>query len=368
MNDTAMYTPQISFEPLASASLRRRLLLPVGAVAMSLVLCSGLVMLAGTNPLNAYLIMFKAALGGKVQLTETLAKSAPMMLTGLAALVAFRARFWNIGGEGQLLAGAMLAAYVGGLSTLPAWSLIPLMVIGGFVAGGLLAIVPALLKTTFKVDDVVATLMLNFIVFFAMTALLSGPWKDSTTGWPDSPDIRSAAEFPVLLRATRLHLGVLIAVIAVAVVWLVLKRSTLGFSIDAVGANARAAHHGGMNVTRVIVTAAAISGGLAGLAGVGEVGGIHYQVMASISPGYGFSGLVVAMLARLEPVGVIPAAIFLAAITAGADEMSRQTGVPVYLADVIQGVALLSMLVALLFLDRRLRIHWRSAESKVSLP
>lgn len=347
---------RLSLERRHKAPVWLALLLPVVAVLGSLILCSGLVLLAHSSPLTAYWIILKSAFGGKIGITETFAKAAPMVLTGLAAVVAFRARFWNIGGEGQLLMGAMLAAYVGGNAAVPVALLIALMIIGGFVAGSLAAMLPAVLKSRFKVDDVVSTLMLNFIIYYAMMALLSGPWKDPTTGWPDSPDIRPEAQFPNLLHGTRLHLGVVVALVASLLCSFLLRRTTLGFSIDAVGENARAAHHAGMRVNRVMLAAAALSGGLAGLAGVGEVGGIQYQVMSSISPGYGYSGLVVAMLARLNPIGVLPAAIFLAAVTAGADEMSRRTGVPVFLADVIQGVTLIAMLIALIFLDYRLKI------------
>lgn len=347
---------QITFERRYRSSIGLNLLLPLVAVASSLVLCSGLIVLGGANPLTAYAIVAETAFGGKFAITETLAKAAPMILTGLAAAIAFRARFWNIGAEGQLLLGAMAAAFVGASSVLPAFTLIPLMIVSGAGAGALGAMLPAFLKARFKVDDVVGTLMLNFIILYSMLALLSGPWKDTATGWPDSPDILSAAEFPNLWPGTRLHLGVLVAGLSALALWFLVRRTTIGFAIDVVGENPRAARHAGYDVARVTMIAAALSGAMAGLAGVGEVAGIQFQVMGSISPGYGYAGLVVAMLARLNPLGVIPSAIFLAAITAGADEMSRQTGVPVFLADVIQGVTLLAMLVALLFSTHRLRL------------
>ena len=353
---------RISIERRYQSSLGLTLMLPVAAVLASLILCSGLILLGGADPLGAYAIIAKTAFGGKFAITETLAKAAPMILTGLGAAIAFRARFWNIGGEGQLLLGAMAGAYAGTQSALPIVSLIPLMLILGAIAGALGALLPAYLKAHFKVDDVVCTLMLNFIILYVMAALLSSVWKDPTTGWPDFPDILRAAEFPNLWRGTRLHLGVLIAGLASVALWFLVRKTTLGFAIDAVGESPRAAHHAGHNVARVTLLTAAISGALAGLAGVGEVGGIQYQVMGSISPGYGYAGLVVAMLARLNPLGVVPAAIFLAAITAGADEMSRQTGVPVFLADVIQGVTLLAMLVALLFSTHRLKLDFRGRQ------
>jgi simple sugar transport system permease protein len=190
-----------------------------------------------------------------------------------------------------------------------------------------------------------------------MMALLDGPWKDPLSGYPDSPDILMDAEYPVLIQATRLHLGVLLAALGAVLTWLLMTRTTLGFAIRAVGENPRAAAHGGIAIGRVVLLTACVSGGLAGLAGVGEVAGLHFQVMAGLSPGYGYTGIVIAMLARLNPLGVVPAAIFFAAIATGAENMSRQTGVPVFLADVIQGTSLICMVAALLFTSYRLRIR-----------
>ncbi len=332
------------------------LALPLAAVLATLVLCAGLIVLAGANVFTAYASLFLSAVSSKFNLVETVVKAAPLVFTGLAVAVAFRAKFWNIGAEGQLLAGAMAAAFVGAREGMPDWSLVPTMILAGAAAGALWAALPALLKTRYKVDDVVTTLLLNFVIFYIMTALLDGPWKDPLSGYPDSPDIRMEAEFPILMRATRLHLGVLLALLAAPAVWWVMRRTTLGFAIRVVGENPTAARYGGHNITAVILVTALLSGALAGLAGVGEVGGLHFQVMAGLSPGYGYTGIVIAMLARLNPLGVLPAAFFFAVVVTGAESMSRATGVPVFLADVIQGTALISMLVALLFTNYRLRV------------
>ncbi len=348
---------QFRLEPRTKTPVWLNVALPFLAVAATLVLCSGLIALAGADVIEAYAILFSSALGSKFALAETVVKAAPLVFTGLAVAVAFRAKFWNIGAEGQLLAGAMAAAFVGARESLPEWSLVPLMILAGALAGGLWATLPAVLKTRYKVDDVVATLMLNFIMLYGMMALLDGPWKDPLSGYPDSPDILMAAEYPILVEMTRLHLGVLLAVLATFAVWFLMRSTTLGFAIRAVGENARAARHGGIAIARVTVLTALISGGLAGLAGVGEVAGIHFQVMATLSPGYGYAGIVIAMLARLNPLGVIPASLFFAVVITGAEAMSRKTGVPVFLADVIQGAALICMIVALLFLTYRLRIR-----------
>ncbi len=331
--------------------------LPFAAVVATLLICSGLIVLADAEVWHAYRALFGGAFGSRFNLVETVVKAAPLVFTGLAVAVAFRAKFWNIGAEGQLLAGAMAAAFIGAREALPVWSLVPLMIAAGALAGAAWAALPALLKVRYRVDDVVATLMLNFVIFYAMMALVDGPWKDPLSGYPDSPDIRMDAEYPILLAATRLHLGVLLAGIAAVVVWLLMTRTTFGFAIRAVGENPRAAAHGGIFVNRVVLATALVSGALAGLAGVGEVAGLHFQVMASLSPGYGYTGIVIAMLARLNPLGVVPAALFFAAVATGAETMSRQTGVPVFLADVIQGTSLICMLVALLFTTYRIRVH-----------
>ena len=348
---------RLRLETRAKTPLWLNLLLPFLAVLATLILCSGLIALAGANIFEAYFWLFQGSLGSRFNLLETLVKAAPLLFTGLAVTVAFRAKFWNIGAEGQLLAGAMAAAFIGAREGLPDWSLVPGMILAGALAGAFAATVPAVLKTRYRVDDVVATLMLNFVIFYFMMALLEGPWKDPLSGYPDSPDIRMEAEYPILLQATRVHLGVLLAAIAALGVWFLMNRTTLGFAIRAVGENPRASAYGGISIKRVVLLTAGVSGALAGLAGVGEVAGLHFQVMSGISPGYGYTGIVIAMLARLNPLGVVPAAIFFAAVATGAETMSRKTGVPVFLADVIQGTSLICMVAALLFTEYRLR--WR---------
>jgi simple sugar transport system permease protein len=336
------------------------LALPVAAVAATLVLCSGLIVLAGASIIESYGIMAMAAFGDVYSVTETLVRAAPMIFTGLAVALAFRAKFWNIGAEGQLLAGAVASCAIGAVE-MPGPLAMLAMALAGAVAGGLTALVPALLRVKLKVDDVVSSLLLNSVIFYALMGLIEGPWKDSLSGYPISPPIQDSAIFPVFLEGTRLHLGVLVALLMAPVIWFVVSRTVLGFSIRVTGENPEAARYAGINIDRVLVSTAVLSGGLAGLAGVCQVGGVHYQVMSEISPGYGYSGIVIAMLARLNPLGVVPAAIFLSAVMTGADAMSRATGVPAFLSNVIQGTALLSMLVALLFMNYRLRIQEKPA-------
>ena len=332
------------------------LLLPVLAIAGALILCSGLVTLAGADVLDAYAKLLLTPFSTGFDLEQTAIKAAPLVLTGLAVAVAFRARFWNIGGEGQLYAGAAAAAFFGTQTWLSSALLWPAMILFAAIAGAVWALFPAFLRTRFKVDDVVTTLLLNFILLYGLSALLDGPWKNPHSAYPTSPQIRQDAEFWIMPGTEQLHLGVLVALAAVPLVWFALNRTTFGFAVKAVGENARAAAYAGISTGRTILATAALSGALAGLAGAGEVGGVHFQVMADLSPGYGYTGIVIAMLARLNPLGVLPAAIFYAAVITGAEGMSRATGVPVFLADVIQGTSLLAMLTALLFTQYRLRV------------
>src|SRR5215475_2503608 len=187
---------------------RRGSALPLAAVLATLILCSGLVALAGANVLEAYAQLFLTPFSTGFDLEQTAIKSAPLVLTGLAVAVAFRARFWNIGGEGQLYAGAMAAAFIGTQKWLPVPTLWLLMLVCGALAGMAWAMVPAVLRIRFKVDDVVTTLLLNFVLLYGMSALLTGPWKAPNAAYPTSPPIRVDAEFPILPGTDQLHLGV----------------------------------------------------------------------------------------------------------------------------------------------------------------
>ena len=230
------------------------------------------------------------------------------------------------------------------------------MILAGAVAGGLLLLGPAVLKTRFGVDEVVTTLLLNFIVLLFVSMMIEGPMKDPMAmGWPQSETLPMAAELPRLIPRTRLHAGLIMALVAAGLIYVMMTRTVLGFEMRAVGASPRAARFAGMGVGRVMLLVALISGGLAGLAGVSEVAGRTGYLTLDMSPGYGTGGVVVAMLAQLHPLGVVLGALMVASIFVGADAMSRAVGVPTYIADVLVAVSLLCMLTAMLFARYRLR-------------
>jgi len=336
---------------------------PLGAVAFTLAVSSLLVAWAGAPVGQAYALLLQGGFGSRFAWTETLTRATPLIFTGLAAALAFRARLFNIGAEGQLYAGALAAVAVGGLHggsgfEAPAWLLFPLMLAAAALAGALLLLVPAWLKSRLAVDEVVTTLLLNFIVLLFVGAMLDGPMKDPTAmGWPQSVALQDSLQLGKLIERSRVHTGLLLALGCAMAAWVLLKHTTLGFQMRAVGSGARAAAFAGMPVAWVTVKVALLSGALAGVAGAVEVAGRAGYVTLDMSPGYGYTGIVIAMLAGLHPLFVVAAAVFVAGILVGADSMSRTVGVPTYIADVIVAVALIAMLVATLFTQVRVRFR-----------
>ena len=335
----------------------------IGFPAMALLaaglFCAVLVMLAGASPFSVFGLMAKGAAGSQFALLETLTRATPLIFTGLAAAAAFRAKLWNIGGEAQLYAGAVAAAVLGtGALQLPAPLLIPVLMMASMLAGAFMLSVPAFLKTRFGVDEVVTTLLINFIMILFVSMLLEGVLKDpSGLGWPQSKKIIAEAALPKLIAGKRLHAGFLIALAAALAVWIIDRKTALGFEMRAVGFNAKAARFAGIPVSRVLAKTALLSGGLAGLAGFSEVAGLKGNLTLDLSPGFGYTGIVVAMLAVLHPLGVVAAAIFVAAVFVGADAMSRSAGVPSYIAQVMVAASLLCMVTAMML--TRFRIRWR---------
>jgi len=335
---------------------------PLLAIAFTLLATSVLVAWAGAPVGRAYALLIEGGFGSRFAMAETLTRATPLMLTGLAAAVAFRARLFNIGAEGQLYAGALAAVAVGTSMAEPAWWLFPAMLAAAALAGALLLLVPALLKSHLGVDEVVTTLLLNFIVLLFVSMMLDGPMRDAAAmGWPQSLALPDELQLGKLIERTRVHSGLLWALGLAVALWALLKYGVFGLQVRAVGANARAAAFAGMPVGRVTVGVAVLSGALAGLAGAIEVAGRTAYVTLDMSPGYGYSGIVIAMLAALNPLGVVAAAVFVAGVLVGADGMSRAVNVPTYIADVIVATALLSMLVAGLL--AQYRIVWRAPEA-----
>jgi len=348
----------VQIEARDHVSLMRVSMAPILAILATMVICSVLILWAGVSVVDAYALLFKGAFGSLFALKETFTRSIPLIFTGLAVAVAFRSKFYNIGAEGQLYAGALAAVFFGtGLVNLPAYLMLPFLFLVGALAGGILLLVPVLLKTRLKVDEVVTTLLLNFVVLLAVSYLIEGPWRDPMAmGWPQTASIVDAGVLPTLVSKGRLHAGLIVTLLAALLIWLLMRFTVLGYEIRAVGFNAKAAEFSGVNINRTVVITALLSGGLAGMAGTSEVAGLKGYLTLDLSPGFGYTGIAVAMLAQLHPLAIIPAALFLSAVYVGADSMSRAVNIPTYIADVLVGVSVLAILVSVML--TRYRIKW----------
>lgn len=346
------------FERREHRPLALVVLTPLLAIATALALSGILIAAAGAPVLEAYWRILVGAFGSRLSATETLTRATPLMLTGLAAAVAFRARVWNIGGEGQFYLGAIAVAALGSrfLAGAPGYLSIPLLLIAGAIAGMILLIVPLWLRLRFSVDEVVTSLLLNFVAVLVVSMLIDGPLKDPLAfGWPQSQSVPDAAMLPKLVARSRLHWGFGIALALAFVVHFVQSRTVFGLKSRAAGLSPEGAVFAGVPLARTLLSVACLSGGLAGLAGAVEVMGVKGYVTTDLSPGFGYSGIVVAMLAGLHPLGVVLAALFTATMFVGADGMSRALKIPSYIADVTVALSLITMLVAVFFAQYRIR-------------
>jgi general nucleoside transport system permease protein len=333
-----------------------RPLIPIAAIIVTFLLTSLLLLLAKANPFTAFYNFLVAPLSNSVSAIEVLVKATPLLFTGAAVTFAFAAGYWNIGAEGQLYAGAIAAAAMGIIvKGLPPVLAILLMIVAGFAGGMAWALIPALLKIKLAVDEVVTTLLMNTVILFFVSFLLNGVWRDPISGWPQSPTIADEAIFPKLIPMARLHLGFILAWIVIGIIYLVLRRSALGLRMRSIGLNPEAARFAGVNVNQTILTAALVSGGIAGLAGMSEVAGIQYHLIDAISPGYGYTGIIAATLGGLNPLGVSLASLFIGLIETGAQSVSRAMGIPIYLGNVVEAALLLVTLSMLILQNYRIR-------------
>ena len=332
------------WEPRADAPAWKTLLITLAAIAVAALVVTLVFVNYGVDPLSAWRTIVQRTLLQQRGLSETVRKAIPLMLAGIGLLLAFRARFWNIGAEGQMLAGALGASAVALFGALPAPLTIPAMFIAGMLAGALWGAIPALLKARLGVNEIITTLMFNYIALYIVRYLINGPWKARTaTGFSYSERFPVEAVLPTL-GTTRLHWPtLLIALVLVAVIALLLARSRFGFEVEVLGRSPEAARYAGINAARVTLVLAALAAGAAGLAGVGEVAGIHRRLVepTQLSLGYGYAAILVALLARGRALMVVPAALFLGFVFAAGDVMRVSLQLPSQLPDVVTGLVLL---------------------------
>ena len=330
------------------------------AIAAALGVGAVLIAIAGVDPLKAYGILFSEALLNYYGIGNTLTRTAPLLLTSLGVLVALKAGQFNIGGEGQIYMGGLGSAVVGlSFQGLPSWIHLPLAIAAGFLGGALWGLIPGYLKAMRGVNEVITTLLMNYIAQYWVSYLVSGVLMEPNAPSPFSPVIAPSAQLPILLPQTQTHAGILIGLGATALVWVALTFTPFGYQVEAVGQNPIAARYAGIPVCRTIMAAMAIAGGLAGLAGSGEVLGLRYRLFENFSPGYGFDAIAIALLSRGNLAGVVLISLFFGALRSGASVMQRSAGVPVTVVYAIQGLTVLFVAISLV-LERHL-IHRLSA-------
>ncbi len=339
---------------------------PILAILIALLLTAPLILWSGGNPLQGYGLILNGAFGSPEGLAETLVKASPLWLTGLAVALAFRAGMFNIGGEGQLFMGALAGTFVG--IALGGWHsplLLVVAMMAGFLAGALWAALAGLLKVRFGADEIIVTIMLNYIAVYLVGQMLHGPLQEPGSSLPQTALMGQAAWLPILVPATRLHLGVVLAVVAAVLVFVLLWKTTLGYQVRAAGANPEAARCAGIDMNGIRILAMALSGGLCGLAGFLEVAGLHHRLLESFSPGYGYTAIVVALLAGNHPVGVIISGVVLAGLYVGGSSMQRMMGTPTPIVDVMQGTILFFAVLGPLF-QRWLSRSLKAVRGKVA--
>jgi len=337
----------IKIERRENESLVLKTLSLVAALAAALAVSALLIRLWGADISTAFSALYSGAFGDSRALINTLTKATPMIFTGLAAAIAFRAQIWNIGGEGQFLVGAM-GAYLAitlfeGLSR-PL--LIVLILLFAFLAGGLAAGLSALLKNRFGVDVIVSTVMMNYIIEYALSLLLFTSWRDPSTFYQLSPYIPETSVFPMLIAKYKFHAGIVLAVLTAIIVFLLVEKTPQGYELRAIGLNPIAARFKGINPKTTLLWVLTISGSIAALGGAIELTGTTHRLRPDISIGFGFTGIIVAMLADLHPLGVVISGFLFGGLINGSFRMQVQTGVPISIVNAIQAIILLFVLSA----------------------
>jgi simple sugar transport system permease protein len=332
------------------------ILSPIIAIASALIVGAILISLSNANPITAYGILFQESLANYYGFGNTITKTAPLLLASLGVLVALKAGLFNIGAEGQIYMGGLGSVLVGlYLQGLPALIHVPLGLLGGFLLGAAWGWIPGYLKAVRGVNEVITTLLLNYVALNFVGYLVNNPLKQPGAPSAYSGLIAESARLPLILPQTQAHAGIFIGLFATGLLWVLFARSPLGYEIEAVGQNPTAARYAGMSVKRTIMLVMALAGGLAGLAGAGEVMGLKYRLFDRFSPGYGFDAIAIALLCRGNLVGIVLTSLFFGILRSGANVMQRSANVPVTVVYAIQGLTVLFIAISFA-IERQIKI------------
>jgi ABC-type uncharacterized transport system permease subunit len=323
-------------------------LLPVWATLLALVLGAGLIFLAGANPYKAYYSLFMGAFADIYGINSTLMKTTPLVLTGLAVALAFKGGYFNVGADGQLYLGALAATAAGVyISGLPSFLHIFIVFLGGFIAGGLWSLLPGYLKARHDVNEIITCIFMSFIATLFVDYMVAGPMLEPGSHAVMSPEIAKSAQLPIIIPNTDVHLGFLIGIVLVVIMHFLFEKTTVGYRIRAIGLNPTACRYAGMDTVKDLIILSFVSGGLAGIAGASEIAGFKHRLFEGFSPGYGLDAIVIAFLAKSNPLGVLLASLFFGALRSGAGMMQRATGVPTTAVLAIQGLVILFVAISL---------------------
>ncbi|BEP29452.1 ABC transporter permease [Helicovermis profundi] len=321
------------------------LLVPLVAVVLALLVSSLLLLFIKVSPIKAYSYLIFDNFTSIYKISEVFAKAAPIIMTGLAFTFAYKAGLFNIGGEGQMFMGAVAAVFVGLHSTnLNPFIAVTLSLIAAIIAGGIWGAIPGLLKAFFNASEIITTIMMNYIAIYFVSLMVDKPLREASGFYPQTDLISNTAFLPILLKNTRFHLGIIIAIVFAIVIYIVIKKTPFGYKLRAVGYNSQSAEYAGINIKTNMMIALAISGALAGIAGFTEINGIHHRLLDNFSSGVGFDGIAASLLGRGNPIGVIISALLLGMLKTGASAMQRGVGVPANVVSIIQALIIIFVL------------------------
>ncbi len=356
----------IKLEPRAVPSKVMSLLSPLVALLCTLAFGVVLFTVLGKPPFAVFNALLVQPISTVYGVTELLAKAAPLILIGTGLALCFRGKVWNIGAEGQFTLGAILG---GGLALAfqtveSPWILVPIL-LAGCLGGALWAAIPALLQSRFNANELLTSLMLNYVALSLLNYLVHGPWRNPQGyNFPETVQFSSFASLPMLIKGTRIHMGVIFAVVAVGVIWFLLTQTFFGFQVRVIGSSPAAAEYAGFSFSQVVWTSLLLSGAIAGLAGVCEVIGPIGQLRSSISPGYGYAAIIAAFVGRLNPISIIFSSLLLALLYIGGEMAQISLGLPPALSGIFQGTLLFFLLAADVLIFYRLQ--WQSPKLKSS--
>lgn len=332
---------------------RQSALIKLYAVILALLSSAFFIFLLGHNPVEVYVSMAKGAFGSPYRIKDTITISIPLVVTSMGIMIAFKMKFWNIGAEGQILTGALFASYVAlNFSSLPKPLLLFLMMVAGFVGGGLWAMIPALLKVRFDTNETIVTLMMNYIALQWITYLQYGPWKDpNSMGFPKIANFADNAIMPKFLGV---HVGWIFALLLVVLMAFVMKNTKQGYQISVVGESKDTARYSGINVSKVIVASVIVSGGICGIAGMMQASAVNQTLNTQLSAGYGYTAIITAWLSGLNPILIVPVSVLFAAMTKGGSFIQTAFQIPQSAAEIIQSLILFFVIGSEFFVQYRL--------------